>query len=157
MPGFEGFEYRIGRWVIGKDPDPARRVQWLAVRVDHPDPQRVHTPAEIDGVEARILRLREPCPMSSDVAWGRCCQVLAHVYGRDGDKAAFEMARTGSEGGLWAVLRKFANVPCAIRKARADLAPALPDLRIDLGDVLFVLAAFSRVAYPYSVPSAPCG
>ena len=60
-------------------------------------------------VETYILRLREPCPMGVDFDWGRCCQVLMRIYGPNGEKAAFEMARTGNEGGLHAVLRKVAR------------------------------------------------
>ena len=39
--------------------------------------------------------------------WGRVSAgILSRAYGPSGDKAAFEMARTGHEGGLFAVLRE---------------------------------------------------
>ena len=44
-----------------------------------------------------------------DFEWGRCCQILSAVYGPNGEKAAFEMARTGNEGGLSDVLRRTAE------------------------------------------------
>ena len=36
-------------------------------------------------------------------------QSLVRAYGSNGEKAAFEMARTGNEGGLYAVLKKMAQ------------------------------------------------
>ncbi|MFC1761016.1 hypothetical protein ACFL6U_02925 [Planctomycetota bacterium] len=58
-------------------------------------------------VEAMILQLH-PGPLDVDFHWGRCVQLLHHIYGRSGEKAAFEMARTGNEGGLFSVLRAVA-------------------------------------------------
>lgn len=58
-------------------------------------------------VEAKILRLH-PCPVDSDFYWSHCMQRLSHIYGHNGEKAAFEMARTGHEGGLYAVLKAVA-------------------------------------------------
>lgn len=59
--------------------------------------------------DVRLLRLRQECPMTPSYDWGRCCQILARAYGTSGEKTAFEMARTGNEGGLYAVLKKFAR------------------------------------------------
>ena len=47
--------------------------------------------------------------MGVDFDWGRCTQILMRAYGSNGEKAAFEMARTGNDGGLYAVLKKMAN------------------------------------------------
>ena len=58
-------------------------------------------------VEAKILQLH-PCPVGSDFYWSKCAQTLSLIYGPNGDKAAFEMARTGKEGGLFSVLRTVA-------------------------------------------------
>jgi len=58
-------------------------------------------------VEAKILQLH-PCPIDIEFHWGRCVQLLLHIYGASGEKAAFEMARTGNEGGLFSVLRAVA-------------------------------------------------
>ena len=49
--------------------------------------------------------------MNQDFAWGHYSKVLGKAFRSNGpQKAAFEMARTGVEGGLNAVLRKFAEV-----------------------------------------------
>ncbi len=58
-------------------------------------------------VEAKMLRLH-PSPVDMDFHGGRCAQLLRHIYGAGGAKAAFEMARTGNEGGLFAVLKTVA-------------------------------------------------
>ena len=61
-------------------------------------------------VDARILSLRTVPDMDQDFAWGHYSKVLKKAYGASGYQTAFEMARTGVEGGLSAVLRKFAEV-----------------------------------------------
>ena len=59
-------------------------------------------------VDCCSLRLRRPVEVSSDFCWSLCARVLLKVYGSSGEKAAFEMARTGCGGGLYAVLRSVA-------------------------------------------------
>lgn len=59
-------------------------------------------------VERHSLRLRGSIDISSDYYWSQCVRVLLKVYGSSGEKAAFEMARTGNDGGLNAVLRSIA-------------------------------------------------
>lgn len=59
-------------------------------------------------LEAHILRLNEPVSGSRDFCWARCVQHLHGTYGPNGEKAAFEMARTGNDGGLYAVLKALA-------------------------------------------------
>ncbi|HOW74111.1 MAG TPA: hypothetical protein PKY77_26195 [Phycisphaerae bacterium] len=62
-------------------------------------------------VEARILNVTGGLPdRGLDFAWGRCTQVLARAYGPSGAQAAFEMARTGNDGGLPAVCRKLVQL-----------------------------------------------
>ena len=63
----------------------------------------------LEHVDVHLLRLAAPVRMDLDLAWGRCVQSLMDVYGRDGEKAAFEMARTGNDGGLYAVLKAVAR------------------------------------------------
>ena len=65
-------------------------------------------------VEHHILGLVPGSPASddpsvSDFDWGRCCQVLMREYGPNGEKAAFEMTRTGNDGGLRDVLKRVAR------------------------------------------------
>lgn len=55
-----------------------------------------------------ILRLSRPVDASSDYYWLQCRVVLCRVYGANGEKAAFEMARTGNESGLYGVLKAVA-------------------------------------------------
>jgi hypothetical protein len=59
-------------------------------------------------LERHSLRLRGPIDISSDYYWSQCARVLLKVYGPSGEKAAFEMARTGNDGGLNSVLRSVA-------------------------------------------------
>ena len=42
-------------------------------------------------------------------AWWRCHDMLKDAYGYEGEKVAFELARTGNEGGLYAVVKKLAR------------------------------------------------
>jgi len=61
-------------------------------------------------VDSKILRARGMPEMDLEYAWGHYSKVLLTAYGRNGEKAAFEMARTGAEGGLKGVLRTFARI-----------------------------------------------
>ena len=62
-------------------------------------------------VDSKILRIRRIPDMELDYAWGHYSKVLREAYGgSSGEKAAFEMVRTGAEGGLYGVLRRFAEV-----------------------------------------------
>lgn len=56
-------------------------------------------------VDFCTLRLRKPVDVSSEYYWGHCISVLHGIYGPSGEKTAFEMARTGNEGGLYSVLK----------------------------------------------------
>lgn len=62
-------------------------------------------------VENVALRVRPRRPNAGGDAfhWGRCRQILIREYGPSGDKAAFEMARTGNDGGLYGVLKQTAR------------------------------------------------
>ena len=59
-------------------------------------------------VESYVLRLRRPVRSPIDFEWDRATAILVKIYGRNGEKAAFEMARTGNEGGLYGVLKAVA-------------------------------------------------
>lgn len=43
-----------------------------------------------------------------DFWYNMCMDTLCKIYGPNGERAAFDMARTGNEGGLYAVLRALA-------------------------------------------------
>ncbi len=55
-------------------------------------------------VEAKILRLNAGLT-APDFNSDRCLALFGRIYGSGGAKTAFEMARTGNEGGFLAVLR----------------------------------------------------
>jgi len=60
-------------------------------------------------METHVLRLPGYPEASVEFHWGRCVRLLLEEYGVNGDKAAFEMVRTGTEGGLHSVLRAMAR------------------------------------------------
>lgn len=60
----------------------------------------------IENYILRIYRFRSPDP---DIDSGRCCRLLKKEYGINGEKAAFEMVRTGTQGGLYKVLKAVAR------------------------------------------------
>ena len=54
-----------------------------------------------------VLQLRTQTDVSLDFYWSHyTVPALRQVYGPSGTKAAFEMARTGNDGGLYTVLRR---------------------------------------------------
>ena len=59
-------------------------------------------------VEQHLYGLKEPVVGSPQFAWGRCLHVLSQAYGTDGAKVAFEISRTGKEGGVVGVVKKVA-------------------------------------------------
>jgi hypothetical protein len=59
--------------------------------------------------ESLILQIDPPRKPHPDIDWGRCCRLLMKEYGLNGEKAAFEMVRTGSQGGLYGVLKAVAK------------------------------------------------
>ena len=61
-------------------------------------------------VDGHVLRVDRMPEMDMDYGWGHYGKVLHEAYGPSGEKAAFEMARTGVDGGLYGVLRRFAEI-----------------------------------------------
>lgn len=105
-----------------KQLDPERSIQEVRRRVEHalahfplPVAQTtrwdqfrtclIHFYCYAQSCALRLPAIREP---DAELDWGFCCQLLHREYGRNGDKTAFEMARTGQEGGLRRVLRNLA-------------------------------------------------
>jgi len=61
-------------------------------------------------VENVILNIPSFRSSNPDFDWGRCCQLLMKEFGASGgEKAAFELVRTGVEGGLYSVLKAVAR------------------------------------------------
>ena len=60
-------------------------------------------------VDAKVLGVSSSLHAEHrDFQWGRCGVLLTQLYGQSGDKVAFDMARTGKAGGLYAVLKAMA-------------------------------------------------
>ena len=108
-----------------KSIDPSRTIELIARRVDRaintfpPGPCQIarydefipHFVRCCRHVEATILDLSGELPEASlDFEWGRYIPVLRRAYGSEGVKTAFELVRTGNEGGLYAVIRKLGEV-----------------------------------------------
>ncbi len=61
-------------------------------------------------MENVMLRLNPHMKTDHGFHGGRCCHLLKKAYGDQADKATFEMARTGVEGGLYGVLKTVAQL-----------------------------------------------
>jgi len=59
-------------------------------------------------VEMTILNVGHSAYSDSEFHSGRCIGLLCRLYGADGEKVAFDMARMGHEGGLYTVLKAMA-------------------------------------------------
>jgi len=58
-------------------------------------------------VEKQVLNVQGEMPEADmDFYWSRCLRIIIKGYGNNGEKAAFELVRTGNDGGLNGVLRK---------------------------------------------------
>jgi len=88
--------------------DAINTFEFESVLITHWDQFRLCLIRFLHHGEQKMLSLRRRCSGGDDFDWGRCCQILMRAYGSNGEKAAFEMARTGNEGGLYAVIRKTA-------------------------------------------------
>lgn len=103
--------------------DPARTLEQVSARVDEAlNSFRVKSGIIEDWEEFRtvmtgffrhvenvILRIRPSWSPDPDMDWGRCYNLLIKEYGTNGEKAAFEMVRTGAEGGLYGVFKAVAR------------------------------------------------
>lgn len=81
---------------------------FLSARIINWDEFRACMIRFIAHVERHALQLQFPYQVDPDFAWGRCVRMLMDKFGPSGEKAAFEMARTGNGGGLYAVLKAVA-------------------------------------------------
>ena len=99
--------------------DPARTLDQVSARVDKAinsfrlKRRVIKQWGEFKSVSARffchlensILRLHPPRALNPYMDWNRCCRLINKEFGINGQKAAFEMVRTGAEGGLYTVLK----------------------------------------------------
>jgi hypothetical protein len=63
----------------------------------------------MEHLDYHLLRLREPMAPNLQYSFGRLLPVLNQIYGKSGFKAAFELARSGAEGGIYGVLKRVAQ------------------------------------------------
>jgi len=103
--------------------DPSRTLDQVSARVDEAfnsfrlksgiiedwEGFRIVLPEFYHHVERAILQIRGPFPGNHELDWGRCYRLLTKEFGTNGEKAAFEMVRTGTEGGLYGVLKSVAR------------------------------------------------
>jgi hypothetical protein len=54
----------------------------------------------------KILNIRDFCPKDKAFDLGGSIYILKKEYGDSGEKAAFELVRTGQQGGIYTVLKK---------------------------------------------------
>ena len=59
-------------------------------------------------IDRHSLGLFMPIEASPDFYWSLCVRVLVQVYGSNGEKVGYEMARTGKDGGVCGLLRAVA-------------------------------------------------
>lgn len=77
-------------------------------------------------VEAQVLRIRPMYDTGAQLYRGRATALLNQAYGSQGWKTAFEMVRTGLEGGLSAVLGAMAEA-LALEYARNEIRARVYD------------------------------
>lgn len=61
-------------------------------------------------IETTVLRMGFGSPDGREFHWSRCINLLKKKFGPNGYKAAFEIARTGKEGGLYRILTTVADL-----------------------------------------------
>ncbi len=60
-------------------------------------------------MERKALRISSEIAFDKDRCWTRCMDLLNAEYGPSGPRTAFEICRTGVEGGLYSVLKSMAK------------------------------------------------
>ena len=104
-------------------------------------------------IEAIVLHLPKPMNNSLDHYRGRGLHLLRSLYGPNGEKAAFEMARTGNEGGLFALLKAVA-LGMAEEYAEAEVTARIMDCWNGLTvDGQFLITDEYLAKYSHLLPS----
>jgi hypothetical protein len=103
--------------------DPARTIDQVSARIDDAlnsfsaksgiikdwDEFRKLFSTFFRHLENHVLRIHTFRSPNPDIDWGHCCKHLKNKYGINGEKAAFEMVRTGTQGGFYKVLKEVAG------------------------------------------------
>ena len=104
--------------------DPSRTYDQVSARVDEAvNDFAMHRPIIEDWdeyenyladfyrhIETVVLRMGSGVPDNREYYRGQCANLLNKAFGPSGFKAAFEMVRTGKEGGLYQVLKTVADL-----------------------------------------------
>lgn len=107
----------------------------------------------VEHADSKILCFRGKPDIGFDYAWDRCIKALQKAYGSNGEKAAFEMARAGTEGGLSGVLRRVA-VTRAEQYAQDEIAARVSRFWEDLSATAKLEAADEYLReYGHLLPS----
>ena len=60
-------------------------------------------------IETTVLKIGASVPEYREFYWSRCVNIINNEFGPSGTKTAFEMVRTGKEGGLYRILKIIAE------------------------------------------------
>lgn len=60
-------------------------------------------------LDYHLLNMNNRITFDPSYQWLRAIKLLNDVYGQNGEKAAFEIVRTGNEGGLYSILKEMAT------------------------------------------------
>ena len=60
-------------------------------------------------IETKVLKIGASVPEYREFYWSRCVNIINNEFGPSGIKTAFEMVRTGKEGGLYRILKIIAD------------------------------------------------
>jgi len=60
-------------------------------------------------LDYHLLNMTRQIGFNLEYQWSRAVSLLVAMYGTNGEKTAFEITRTGNEGGLYALLEKMAS------------------------------------------------
>ncbi|MDY6838842.1 MAG: hypothetical protein SWH78_12805 [Thermodesulfobacteriota bacterium] len=73
-----------------------------------------------------VLRIGSGVPENRELYWSQCADLLNKAFGTSGHKAAFEMVRTGKEGGLYQVLKTIGDL-VAEKYAKNEISARISD------------------------------
>ncbi len=104
-------------------------------------------------LDGSLLRLNRSRDEAAEMYERRCIASFREIYGPNGEKTAFEMARTGNEGGLYAVLKAL-TMHAAEARARQEIIARIDVFLEDLSlDEQSEAASEYLAAYGHLLPS----
>lgn len=102
-----------------QDIDPSRTIDETYARADSALNSFAFTQAQITDwhkfhvciarlvchIRNTVLRLQKPLEVDVEFEWDQAVRYLHNEYGPEGEKTAFQKARTGNDGGLYSVVK----------------------------------------------------